>query len=85
MDELMTIAEIEARFPSEWVLVEDPETNEALEVLRGRVRCHSKDRDEVYAKAVELRSKRSAVLYTGDFPEDEEFILCLSASRPSEG
>ena len=75
MDELLTIAEIEARYPSEWVLLEDPETNEVQQVLAGKVRYHSKDRDELYEQAVELRLKRGAVLYTGDFPEDEEFVL----------
>lgn len=47
MDEVLTLAEIEARFASEWVLVEDPQTDEALEVRSGKVRWHSNDRDEV--------------------------------------
>lgn len=75
MDEVMTIAEIEARFPSEWVFVEDPETDEHLKVLRGRVRCHGQDRDEVYQKAVELRPKRSAMLYTGPIPAEGEALV----------
>lgn len=58
MDDVMTIAEIETRFESEWVLLEDPETNEALEVQSGKVRWHSKDRDEVYRKAIDLRPKK---------------------------
>jgi hypothetical protein len=75
MDRLMTIEEIEAQFKSEWILVEDPETDEALEVLSGKVRCHSKDRDEVYQAAAESCSKRIAVLYTGTMPEDMVIIL----------
>jgi hypothetical protein len=74
-DRVITIAEIESQFESEWVLVEDPQTNEALEVLSGRVRCHSKDRDEVYRKAVELRPKRFAMLYTGTIPKDTAVAL----------
>jgi hypothetical protein len=73
--EVMTIAEIEATFQSEWVLVEDPQTNEASEVERGNVRFHSKDRDEVYRKAVELRPKRFAMLYTGEIPKDAAIVL----------
>ena len=46
------------------MLVEDPRTNEALDVQGGKVRCHGKDRDEVYRKAVDLRPKRFAVLLT---------------------
>ncbi len=75
MDDVMNIAEIESTFESEWVLVEDPETNKDLEVQSGKVRYHSKDRDEVYRKAVELRPKRFAMLYTGTIPEDTAVVL----------
>ncbi len=75
MTDVFTLAEIEAQFKSEWVLVEDPRTNEALEVQSGRVRWHSQDRDEVYRKAVELRPKRFAVLYTGQMPEGTAIVL----------
>jgi hypothetical protein len=75
MTEILTLAEIESRFAAEWVLVEEPETNEALEVQCGKVRYHSKDRDEVYRKAVELRPRRFAVLYTGQMPENTAVVL----------
>jgi hypothetical protein len=75
MDDLLSLAQIESQFSSEWVLVEDPETNQALEVQRGKVRWHSKDREEVYRKAIELRPRRFAVLYTGQIPEDTAIVL----------
>ncbi len=75
MDEILTIAEIESQFQSEWILVEDPQTNEALEVQNGKVRYHSKDRDEIYRKAIELRPKRFAMLYTGTIPQDTAIVL----------
>jgi hypothetical protein len=75
MDEVLSIEEIEARYPSEWILIVDPTTNEALEVLRGRVAWHSKDRDEVYRKAIELRPRRAAHLYTGTIPENTAAVL----------
>ena len=75
MDRVLTLEQIEERFESEWVLVEDPETNDALEVQSGKVRWHSKDRDEVYRKAVELRPQRFAMLYTGKIPEDTAIVL----------
>ena len=75
MDRVLTIAEIEAQFEGEWVLVEDPQTDEALEVQGGKVCWHSKDRDEVYRKAVELRPKRFAMLYTGTIPENTAVVL----------
>lgn len=75
MENVMTVAEIESRFNSEWVLVEDPEMNKSLEVQSGKVLYHSKDRDEVYRKAVELRPKRFAMLYTGTIPENTAIVL----------
>jgi hypothetical protein len=75
MENVMTVAEIESRFKAEWVLVEDPEMNENLEVQSGKVLHHSKDRDEVYRKAVELRPKRFAMLYTGTIPENTAIVL----------
>jgi len=75
MERVMTISEIESEFDSEWVLVDEPETNEQLEVLKGKVLHHSKDRDEVYRKAVTLRLKSSGILYTGRIPEGTVVVL----------
>jgi len=75
MDDVLTIAQIEAQFVSEWVLVEEPQTNAALEVQSGKVCWHSKDREEVYRKAIELRPKRFAILYTGKMPKDTAIVL----------
>ena len=75
MSEVMSLAEIQCRFKSEWVLLEDPETTELLEVKSGTVLWHSKDRDEVYRKARELRPKHSAILYTGTLPEEAVVVL----------
>ena len=75
MDGILTIAQIEAQFVSEWVLVEAPQTNDALEVQSGKVRWHSKDREEVYRQAVVWCPKRFAILYTGKMPEDTAIVL----------
>jgi len=75
VDDILTAAQIEEQFDSEWILVEDPQTDNALQVQSGRVRWHSKDRDEVYRKAVELRPKRFALLYTGKMPKDTAVAL----------
>lgn len=71
----MTVAEIESEFKSEWVLIEDPETNERLEVQKGKVRFHSKDRDEVYREAIALKPRRFAMLFTGTIPENTAVVL----------
>jgi hypothetical protein len=75
MSDVMSLMEIQNRFESEWVLLEDPETTESLEVKSGKVLWHSKDRDEVYRKARELRPRHSAILYTGRLPEGTAVVL----------
>ena len=75
MGEVLSVAEIRARFPWEWVLLEDPESSELPEVKAGKVLWHSKDRDEVYRKARELKPTHSAILYTGGMPEKTAIVL----------
>ena len=75
MGEVMSQAEIATRFESEWVLLEDPETTDVLEVKSGKVLWHSKDRDEVYRKARELQPRHSAILYTGTLSEGMVIVL----------
>jgi hypothetical protein len=75
MNELLTLAEIEARFPKEWVLLGDPKTNEYQQILSGRLLFHSADRDEVDRQAILLSTPRHiAVSYTGPLDEDVEFL-----------
>jgi hypothetical protein len=75
MTQIMTVAEIQAKFESEWVLLDDPETGESLEIKGGRVLWHSKDRDEVYRKAREMRPQHSAILYTGKLLKEMAVVL----------
>lgn len=71
----MTMKEIELSFDSEWVLVGDPVTDEGHNVLRGEVLHHSRDRDEVYRKGLELRPERVAILYLGRPPEGTAIVV----------
>jgi hypothetical protein len=47
----------------------EPQTDDQLEVLRGKVVFHSPDADEIYRKAMELKLDRIAVRYLGEYPE----------------
>jgi len=67
--------QIGTQFVSEWILLADPQTTEALAITGGRVLWHSKNRDEVYRKARELRPRHSAILYTGKLSEDTAVVL----------
>ena len=71
----MTIGEMESAFDSEWVLVGDPVTDEGHNVVQGKVLHHSKDRDEVYRKGLELRPKRLAFLYLGRLPQGTTIVV----------
>ena len=70
MNEVMTLIEIEKQFDDEWILVEDPEVDQNNEIVRGKVLFHSKNRDDVYRKALELRPQHSACVYTGPTPDN---------------
>jgi hypothetical protein len=75
MVEILSIDQMKTQFAEEWILVEDPQTDEALEVLSGKVLYHSRDRDEFDSKVLEFKPKRFAVLYLGEPPEDMGFLL----------
>lgn len=75
MAELLSYAEIKSRFDGEWVLLENPETDSNLRILRGQVLYHSKSRDEVDRKALDLMPRHSAILYAGDVPRNVAVVL----------
>jgi hypothetical protein len=75
MDQVLTIQEIEARFAPDWVLIGEPETDECLAVISGKVLYHGSDRDEVYRRAKELQPGRFAVQYLGTWPENTALVL----------
>lgn len=75
MDRVMSWPEIEETFNGEWGLIEDPECNPALQVVRGKVIFHSKERSAVHDKFMELRPFHHAILYAGEFPKDLDFAL----------
>lgn len=74
-DEILTAKEIENQFEAEWILIENPQTDATLEIQSGKVIWHSKDRDEVYRKAIELNPKRFAMLYTGTMPDNTAIVI----------
>ena len=75
MARVMTIEDIKTAFQSEWVLLEDPQTDESQRVKSGKVLFHSKGRDELDRQMLSLRPKHGAVLYTGGIPKGTAVIL----------
>jgi hypothetical protein len=70
MQELLTIEEIEARYAPEWVLIGEPQTDEALKLRAGQVLFHSPEQDEVCRKAAEFPPGRYALRFLGTIPQD---------------
>jgi hypothetical protein len=77
-----TIKQIEKQYPSEWILMVEPETDETDEVIAGKVVFHSQNRDEVYRKAIETRGPEEiAFHYTGTIAEGTAIILWADSIR----
>ncbi|MCR4292508.1 MAG: hypothetical protein NUV76_06510 [Candidatus Kuenenia sp.] len=60
---------------NEWVLIECKQVDENFEIIEGEILYHSKDKNEVYKKLLELRPKNYAIEYTGKIPEDLAVML----------
>jgi hypothetical protein len=63
MKKRMTINQIKKRYKSHWILLSDPKLVKG-QLVSGIVVFHSKDRDKVYQKAIDLKLKHSATLCT---------------------
>lgn len=75
MSEIVSLEEIKKEIDSEWVLLADPEIEESLKIKSGKILWHSKNRDEVYRKAREIKPKHSAIIYTGKLPQNSVIVL----------
>ena len=74
MEKMMSLNQIKKRYKSEWILLSDPKLVKG-EVVGGKVAYHSKDRDKLYRKAIELKLPRTAFLYTGTLPKGMAIVL----------
>ncbi len=76
--EYLTMAEIEKKYPNEWVLIDRPKTNRSQRVLGGYVAMHSPDREEFDRRLDEHPEViDGAILYTGEPSPDEIWLLNL--------
>ncbi len=76
-DGYLTWAEIEAKYPGEWVLLTEPTTDpRTLEVFGGRVRLHARTRAEFDARLDDLPPDLvEAILFAGRTPLGTTFAL----------
>lgn len=75
MQEILTMPEIKQLYPSEWVLIEELETDKELNIKSGKVTYHSDNKQEVWLKARERKPKYFSVMYTGEIPKNINFLL----------
>lgn len=75
MKDILSFSEMKKQYDSEWILIENPETDENLNIKQGKILWHSKDRDEVYRKARNIHPAHSAIIFTGKLPDNVAVIL----------
>lgn len=81
---VLTINEIKAQYPDEWVLVGNPQMREdnfvgavIRKIIDGIVIYHSKDKREIAYKIEELRYgfDKVACVFTGEMPKNRKIWL----------
>jgi len=76
MDDVMTIEEINTRFPDEIILIDQPEHDADGQLSGGRVVCHTRDRNEITVEILKLPTPHHvAVHYNFRRKPDHIFML----------
>ena len=72
--EILTLAEIQEKYPQQWVLIAYTEEDESLNVIRGEVLAYSPNCDDIYDYLPNLNGRAVAIEYTGPIAETEEIL-----------
>jgi hypothetical protein len=75
----MTMAQIEAKYPNEWVLIDKPTSKpDSLAVTGGLVVFHCHERTEFIRRVFDFPEVREgAIQYIGRFPEPDEEVASV--------
>ena len=74
--EILTVEEIRGRYPREWVLIADTESDDLWNVIRGEVLAHSPEREEIDRALTKFQDVRSiSIEYTGPIPDEYSVVL----------
>ncbi|MCJ7577964.1 MAG: hypothetical protein MUO91_05895 [candidate division Zixibacteria bacterium] len=68
-DKKENIERIKERYPNEWLLIIDYETDVSTRTIKGRLVAHSKSREEIHRALTKHRGKR-CIEYSGTIPKD---------------
>ena len=70
--ERLTIAEMERKYPNEWLFIIEPKTRaNTTHLVSGIVQMHSKSRDAVYEASKKFKGD-AAIRWTGDDTSQEQ-------------
>ena len=79
---ILTKQQIIEQFPDEWVLIDEPQFDEALEVTGGRVAFHSENKNDIYKADRSLQLKQAAYLFTGSIGADHFLFIAATSPHP---
>ena len=65
----MKVKDVEKKYKNEWVLVEILKEDELGQPIDVKLLAHSKNRDDVYTRLKETKSKYVSTFYTGKIPQ----------------
>lgn len=66
---------IAEKFKNEWVLVDVKKVDENFNLKDGKMLAHSKSKEDIYTKLLEIKPKNFSIEYTGKIPEDLTVVL----------
>ncbi len=79
--DIVTVAEIERRYPDEWVLVEITRDHKHHEQVAGRLLAHSAERDDLDEPYRRFRAEQPRArlfeFFTGDLVADKDVVVIL--------
>jgi DNA repair exonuclease SbcCD ATPase subunit len=73
--EILTLEEIQEKYPQQWVMIAYNERDEYLNVIRGEVLAYSPDCDEIEDYLPNRKGRAVAIEYTGPIPDDLAVML----------
>ena len=76
-EQYLTMAEIEAKYPDEWVLVDKPTVDTLDDVLGGRVVWHHADRDEFDRGLPSHPLADSAIFFAGVLHPEPVMVISV--------
>jgi hypothetical protein len=71
----LPIAEIEALYPEQFILIDEPEVDEGSRLVSGIVVFTHRERNEVYRRADELKLRNIAVRCTRTDLKRQKYLL----------